>query len=454
VDFDFRRMSKQLATAGALVLFISGDASFAVARAQDAAAPAAGAQAKNWKDRAEYDLYLKITQTADPKARLELLNTWQDKYPATDYSQERLLYFFDTFNRLAQSDPTQRQPAIDKAQQLVKADPNNLRALLAIAQWGSAVGGNSPSPDLQSQVDTAAHGALKAVDIALDPSKKPANIAQADWDKAKSGSIALAQNALAWVAVTKKDPAGAEAAYEASLTANPDQGNISGVLARILYDDKKIPEALFSYARAAQYSGPGLALPESGRTQLLEFFKKAYQGYHGSADGADKVLEQAKTSALPPAGFTVGSAQDAANKEVAAIQARLDSDPQFKLWYTIQQSLTGAQGEDFFSKSMKGAEVPAGAQGVQNFSGTVISVEPADRPTKVVLGVDDPTKPDATLTFSKPLPAAALDKIKVGQKLEFGGVVDSFNKDPYMLTFGDPTVPGVETVAKKGTRKR
>jgi hypothetical protein len=457
VDFYYRKMSRPIA-AGALALFMSGAAGVQIAKAQAAAAAqAAGAQpAKNWKDRAEYDLYLKITQTTDLKARLELLNTWQDKYPTTDYAQERSVYFLDTLSRLAPTDATQRQPLITKAQDLLKNDPNNLRALLAIAQWGPAVGGNSPSPDLVSQVDTAAHGALKAVDITFDPSKKPANVSQADWDKAKVGSVALAQNTLAWVSMSKKDNAGAEAAYVASLTANPDQGNISASLARLLYDDKKVPEALFSYARAAQYSGPGLAVPDSGRTQLMDFFNKAYKGYHGSPDGADKVLEQAKTSALPPSGFAIGSATDAANKEVAAIQARLDSDPAFKLWYSIQQSLTGDQGPDFFSKSMKGTEVPGGANGVQNFSGTVISIDPADKPTKVTLGVDDPAKADATLTFSKPLPASALDKVKVGQKLEFNGVADSFTKDPYTLTFLDPTIPGVETTAapKKGTRKR
>jgi hypothetical protein len=462
VDFYYRKMSRPVA-AGTLALFMSGAAGVQIVKAQTPAAqapagqaPAAGAQpAKNYKDRAEYDLYLKITQTTDPKARLELLNTWQDKYPTSDYAPDRLTFFVITLGQLAQSDPTQRQPLITKAQEQLKTDPNNFRALSAIALWGPAVGGNSPSPELLSQVETAARGVVSNADATFDPSKKPANVSQADFDKIKAQSVAIAHNSLAWVAVSKKDNATAEKEYIASLTTNPDQGNISAVLGRLLYDEKKVPEALFSYARAAQYSGPGSAVPDSGRAQLLDFFNKAYKGYHGSADGADKLLEQAKTSALPPSGFTIGSATEAANKEVAAIQARLDSDPGFKLWYSIRQSLTGDQGDSFFTNSMKGVEVPAGANGVQNFSGTVISIEPADKPTKVTLGVDDPTKADATLTFSKPLAASALDKIKVGQKLEFDGVVASYTKDPYMLTFDDPTVPGVQTTApaKKGRHK-
>jgi hypothetical protein len=81
----------------------------------------------------------------------------------------------------------------------------------------------------------------------------------------------------------------------------------------------------------------------------------------------------------------------------------------------------------------------------------VISVDP----NKVTLGVEDPTKPDATLEFSQPLPAAAMDKVKVGEKLDFSGIADSYTKDPYMLTFKDPTIPGVQTTApaRKGRRR-
>jgi hypothetical protein len=85
----------------------------------------------------------------------------------------------------------------------------------------------------------------------------------------------------------------------------------------------------------------------------------------------------------------------------------------------------------------------------------VITIDPPDRPTKVELGIEDKTKADATLLFSQPLPAAALDKIKIGETLEFDGVADSYNKDPFMVTFKDPTVPGVQTTAppKKGRRR-
>jgi hypothetical protein len=84
-------------------------------------------------------------------------------------------------------------------------------------------------------------------------------------------------------------------------------------------------------------------------------------------------------------------------------------------------------------------------------------VEPADKPTRVTVGIEDPTKADATLLFTTAIPTAALAKIKVGEKVEFSGVADSFTKDPYMLTFKDPDIPGVElapVVRKPGRKKR
>ena len=456
MDICFRKAGMPLAAAGALAL-LAGWVAVAPARAQQpAAAGAAGqAPAKNYKDRAEYDLFSKVTQTADPKARLEVLNTWQDKYPQTDFSAERLQLFVATLGQLAQGDPTQRQPLLNKCQELLKTDPKNANALFLVSFWGPAVGGSNPSPELQSQVESAAHAFISGADEAFAPANMPKGITAADFEKAKNIRLAGAHNGLAWVATAKKDNATAESEYKASLTTNPDQAPVSAQLAKVLYDEKKIPEALFQYARAAQFAGPG-ALPPATRTQLLDFFNKAYKGYHGNAEGADKLLEQAKTAALPPSGFTIGSASEAANKEAAAMNQRMDSDPAFKLWYTIKTNLVGEQSDSFFASSVKDFEIPAGAEGVKNFSGTVISIDPADKPTKVVLGVEDPAKGDAALLFSQPLPASALDTIKVGGKLEFDGVVDSFTKDPYMLTFKDPTVPGVQTTAppKKTGRKR
>jgi hypothetical protein len=183
---------------------------------------------------------------------------------------------------------------------------------------------------------------------------------------------------------------------------------------------------------------------------VLAYFNKVYTQYHGSPDGADAIIAQAKTSPLPPDGLKIVSAADTANKQAADLQSKLQADPSLALWYSLQQSLVGDQGDSFFTNNVKDAEIPGGANGVKAFTGTVISVDPPEHPTKVVVGVLDPTKPDATLIFSEPVPASA---VKVGDKIQFSGVGESFTKDPYMLTFKDPTVPGLKAPTKRAPHK-
>jgi hypothetical protein len=137
------------------------------------------------------------------------------------------------------------------------------------------------------------------------------------------------------------------------------------------------------------------------------------------------------------------SADDKAKAVASALQGKLQADPSLALWYSLQQSLTGDQGDSFFTNNVKDAEIPGGANGIKNFTGTVVSLDPPDKPTKIMVGVLDPTKPDATLAFSEPLPATA---VKVGDKIQFAGVGDSFTKDPFNLTFKDPELPGIKLV--------
>ena len=182
----------------------------------------------------------------------------------------------------------------------------------------------------------------------------------------------------------------------------------------------------------------------------------SHQAFSRSADGEDQLLAQAKASPLPPDNLTIVSASDLANKQADVLNARIASDPAFKIWYAIKQNLQD-KGDPFFTSDIKDVDIPGGAEGIKAFTGTVISLDPPDHPTKITLGVEDPAKPDATLELSQPLPTEALDKVKVGQKLDFSGVADSYNKDPYMLTFKDPTIPGVPTAAPAKTgraRKR
>lgn len=442
MEFRILKAGRPAAAAAGFALFLTGCMAAPLSAQQSSAEAGAaqqGQKAKHYKDRAEYELYLKVTKTTDPQERLQLLNTWKDKYPTSDYTNLRLKYFVTVLGHLAQKDPSQREALIEKCGELLKLDPNDFYSNYYIALYGPQTKGTA-SPELIQQVQNSANALVKLAPTVFAPDKRKGNISAAQWEKNKVQVQAIGYNALAWAALQSKNTAEAESHYQKSLQVDPDQGTISALYAKLLYGEKKFPEALFEYARAAQYAGPGPALPESSRTELMNFFNKAYSDYHGSSEGADQVVAQAKTSALPPSGFNIVSATQIANKEAATLNARIQSDPAFKIWYSIKQSLQ-TQGDTYFSASVKGVDVPGGAEGVNNFTGTVISVNP----NQVVVGVEDPKTPDATLTFTKPLTQDELGKIQVGSQIQFSGVVDAYTAKPYMLTFKDPTIPGVVT---------
>lgn len=465
MQFHLLRATKSAASTAALTVALAipvlGPASYAQdapaaqppAQGQAAQGAAGAAQTKkNWKDRAEYDLYNSIAHEQDPKKRLALLDQWTQKYPTTDFADLRNQTYVATLGPLTQQDPSNRPKLIESAKKELALNPKDFTALYWLARVTPAAGGNSPTPEQLSDAQTAGEGLLAQADATFDPSKKPAATSQADWEKGKNEVIGVADAALGWAAQQKKDYPTAQKEFEAYLKANPNNAAVSYQLGQVLLQEQKpdlYPEALWAFARAGSYDGPG-AIPADKRPEVLAYFNKVYAQYHGSPEGADAVIAQAKTSALPPEGFKIVSAADAANTQAAALQSKLQADPSLGLWYSIQQSLAGAEGESFFTNTVKDAEIPGGANGVKNFTGTVISVDPPDHPTKVVLGVLDPTKPDATLVFSEPVPATA---VKVGDKIQFSGVGDSFTKEPYMLTFKDPTVPGLKPPAKHAPHK-
>jgi hypothetical protein len=270
---------------------------------------------KQYKDNAEYRLFLLVTQTDDTKAQLELLDQWQTRYPDSDFAHDRLEYYIADLAILAQDHPAYRQQVVNKCQEMLKLDPQYFDASLQIAVVGPDLGGDHPSPQLMAEVDSAAHTVIANADTKYKASNKPDDESFEKWNHRKAYALATAHNALAWEALAKNDKPGAIKEYQASLRANPDQGSISGLCANMLLDSNNFSDGLYEIARAAEYAGPGPALTVAQRTQLLDYFQKKYEDYHGSPDGETQIIDMAKTSALPPPGFTI---KPAAPKAAAA----------------------------------------------------------------------------------------------------------------------------------------
>src|SRR5690606_34257736 len=93
-------------------------------------------------------------------------------------------------------------------------------------------------------------------------------------------------------------------------------------------------------------------------------------------------------------------------------------------------NLKGAEGASAFSE-MKGSDAGLAAMNISGFKGKLISATPETNPKELQLSVEDGISPDVKIILNEPLRGKADE----GIELEFHGAVESFEADPYVLTF-------------------
>jgi tetratricopeptide (TPR) repeat protein len=378
----------------------------------------AGTPEKKVKDRGEYDLFDTVTKEQNPQKRLEALNTWAQKYPETDYKKERLLFYLTTYQQL-----NKPKDMMDTTQQILALDPKDFTALMWTVLLTLPPTGTDASAGAQDRVEKAAQGMLANLDATFAKDKKPAGMDDAAWAKQRTSMEALAHKALGWVAMVRKNNDQAEQEIAKSLAIDPGQSDIVWWVGQMNYgtkDPAKIPAALYEYARAATYDGPG-ALEAGGRKQIDDFLTKAYKGYHGDTNGLAELKAQAKVGPpLAPAGFTIKSVTDISKEQMAKEQEELTKDPARALWKNLKGELTGANGPQYFESSMKGAGLP-------ELKGKVVS----STSKEVVLAMSDDATPEATLKLTE----GAVGKVEPGTVLTFAGAQPtSYTASPFMVT--------------------
>jgi len=84
---------------------------------------------QQWKDgQAEYSLYEQVTKAPDASKRLAALDAWKQKYPESDFKQQRLVTYLATYQQL-------NQPAkmIETSKEILAIDPKEVNALMWLA---------------------------------------------------------------------------------------------------------------------------------------------------------------------------------------------------------------------------------------------------------------------------------------------------------------------------------
>lgn len=371
------------------------------AAAQPAPQAAAQTAQPTWKDQAESDLYQTLSKEADPQKKIALFQQWKEKYPGSAMSA----YFVPVY----------------------------VQAIQALAApVGQLYASPTPTADQQAAAQKSAEYLNSNLDMLFAPDKKPEQASEADWAKAKKDTGRLAANVPGYLAMVSKDYAKAEAEFTKSLQDDPAQtqsGLLSYWLAQMLFQEKKYPQSMYQYARAASYDGPG-SMNAQGRQQVQQSLEKTYVAYHGSRDGLDQLLASAKTVPLPPADFKVASKRELAEqkfaKENADKEKLVQSNPSLALWMGLKETLTGADAQSYFNDKMKGTEIPT------EFRGKLIEAKPAVNPKELILAIADGTTPDATLRFETPLRG----KMDPGADIAFkNAIASSYTASPFMVTF-------------------
>jgi len=393
----------------------------------------------NWKDRAEYDLYESITKATDPAKRIELLTTWQQKYPDSDFKSTRQLLLVEAYQAT-----NQIEKALQVGGEAMAADPKNFRLLWLIVT--SVLRLQTPTPELLAVADKAAKILISDFD-----SLRPAGVSEADWEKSRNDVVAMGHMTLGWTAMQRKENPAAEKAFKESLKLSPNSAQVSYWLGTVLLLQQttdKVSEGLFHLARAVSYTGEGALTPEA-RKNLEAYLIKTYNRFHGSHDGLDELRNLAASQAFPPEDFRIkSSAEIAAEME----EEFKKSNPMLALWMSVKKELAGDNGAQYFESSVKEAKLPGGVQGINKFRGKVIKCSPARNPKQIVVGIAEADQPEVTLALTEPMTGAC----PVGAEIAFEGLATAFSPDPFNLTLevekGD--ISGWPAPAKKAAPRK
>ena len=389
--------------------------------AQDAAK-----KEKKVKDRGEYDIYTAANNEKDPAKQLQILQSWKEKYPDSDFKQERadaISMAYDKMNKPADT--------IKAIQDALTINPKDLTALQLLAKIAGAVlRNNNPSPDVLTVGDQSSALLLSNLENFFDASAKPAKVDAAQWAKAKSDTQQLAQTVQGYVKWKQKDYPAAEAAFRKVLAASGENSQVSLWLGTVEYSNlKKFSEGLFEYARAASYSGTG-ALDPKTRQITADYLKKAYEGYHGKDDaGFADLQKQATAAALPPDGFHIKSVIDIQNEEEGDKAKFAAAHPDIAFFRTLKEALKGDSGQSYFETGVKDAVLPPQEGAFKELKGHLVS-QPS--PKELLLAVDDASG-DVTLVLDPPLKATT--KLDPGLEISFFGSPEAFTKDPFNIRF-------------------
>jgi hypothetical protein len=397
--------------------------------------PAPAQQKKEIKDPAEYNAYVGAVQQQDPNAKISGLEAFLQTYPNSVMKEDALELLMAAYEQAGNGAKMQ-----ETANRVLQANPNNLRALalLAFNARRAAEAGQNPQQNLAQGAQYAERGLQ-----ALQTAPKPEGMSDADFQKLKTQTSVIFNGVAGMNALQTKNFQVAQERLQAAVDAAPNDLRDVYPLA-LAYLTAPKPEdvkGLWYIARAAN-----LAAGSPAQAQIQAFGKSRYTKYHGSDQGWDELLAQAKASPAMPAGFTIAAAPPPPTpaQQAADLVAKKEvKDMSFAEWELILSS-GNQEAADKVWNTIKG--VPLAIEG------QVISATP--RKLELAASVDDIEQKRTDVILNMAAALSAVHMPKPAATVQFEGTPVSYEPNPFVLTMEKGTLLIKGAPAHKTTPRR
>lgn len=380
------------------------------------------------KDPAEYNAYTNAVGQSSPAAKASAIEQFLQQYPNSVVKEEMLEQLMAAYEQAGQADKE-----LDAANRLLQVNPNSIRALTIVVYM------EKKQTSDQAKLDDAAAKAKTAL-----AAPKPGNLSEADWQKLKTATTPIFEDAIAVDAAGKKDYKGAIEAYTAELKAyDPAQTQSGpGLLATynlgnayVSQDPKDLVNGVWFLTRAAQFA------PAGYKDQIEKAAEYWYKKYHcaqndtacqTNLDGYAAIQQLAKANVFPPDSYKPVAAPPPPSPQDLAHQA-IVSTPDLKTLALADKEFILANGTpDDAAKVwdvLKGvtAEVP----------GTVITAT-AD---SVQLAVSEDAKASQKADFTINMKSPLKEVPQTGAQVKYTATFDSYTQNPLMIILKDGEPP-------------
>jgi tetratricopeptide (TPR) repeat protein len=375
-------------------------------------------QKKEIKDPAEYNSYIAALREANPQAQVNAFETFLQLYPNSVVKEDALEQLMAAYEKLGNSAKT-----AETANRVLQVDPNNVRALalLAFTKRAAAEGGQAPQQNAAEALQFGQRG-LRAVQTTT----KPEGMSDADFEKFKNQVSIIFNGSAGFGALQNKDYANAQRYLQASVDQrNKDNPNDPTALRDIyplalayLEANPINPIGLWWIARAAALS--------NNNPQIVKYGQFKYTKYHGSPEGWDQLLAQAKASPTPPPNFAVAPAPSPAEQAKILADSKDPKSMDFGEWELIlSQGAPDVQQKVW--TLIKGLEVPFAAKTINATRTKLELAATADAIEKNVA--------DVTVTMVAALPPTKVPK--PGEEIQIQAKPDAYTPNPFMMQMID-----------------